>query len=639
MTSATSSAPSATPRRSYVPILQWLPNYNRAWLRGDIIAGFTLMAITVPEGMAYAELAGMPPQTAFYVAPIGLLLYAIFGSSRQLVVGVSSAISVMSASIVAGLATADSVEFYAMTSALAMMAGVFAVLAGLLRLGRIAQFFSESVLTGFVSGLSLVIMIKQVPKLLGLEGGHGNFWERVIELITQLPATHLLTAVVGLSTVALMLFLERRFHRIPAALVALVYSIAVVVIFGLEARDVHIVGDIPAGLAGPLLPDVSPATLLLLIPGALGITLVMFAEGIGPARSFAGKHHYRIDADQELIGLGAANFGAGLLQGFPIGASLSRSAANDNAHAMSQVSGLVAAVLIALVALFLTPLFRSLPEAALGAIVIVAVSGMFKMKKLRRLYQVRRQDFWFAMIALLGVLTFEEVLVGLLIAVVVSLLALIARTSRPDISVLGREPGHIYFNDVARNPTSIQIPGLLILRPNEGIFFANASGLQDAIMSHLALQETPVQTVVLDLEMSNELDAPGAEMLHELHADLSGQEIQLMLTRVRPPVLAMLERSGTLETIGAENVYVRTLNAMLAFLQTRGEAGATLLKLTQDELARVQEIAAAAAHVGDDPEAAQFAQIAQQLAAIHAHREHTDSDEAPADDAHADEER
>ena len=280
--------------KSLLPVLDWLPGYNKAWLRPDIIAGLTIMALLVPEGMAYAQLAGVPPETAFYAAPAGLILYAIFGTSRQLVVAVSSAIAVMSASIVGGLAPAGTEEFIVMTAALALLSGGVAVVAGLLRMGRIAQFFSESVLTGFVAGLALVIMIKQVPKLFGLEAGHGNFWERLFDLMRHLPEMHLLTLAVGLTALAIMFFLEHRFPRIPAALVALIYGIGVVTVFNLAAQHVEIVGDIPSGLALPRLPAISLNDLLNLIPGALAITLVMFAEGVGPARSFAGKHRYTI---------------------------------------------------------------------------------------------------------------------------------------------------------------------------------------------------------------------------------------------------------------------------------------------------------------------------------------------------------
>ncbi len=370
--------------RRWLPILHWLPRYDRSWLRGDVIAGLTVVALIVPEGMAYASLAGMPPETALYGAWIALVLYAIFGGSRQIVVGASSAIAVMSAGIIAGYAPADSAEFLALSASLAVLAGVVAILAGLLRLGRIAQFFSESVLVGFVSGLALVIAIKQVPKLFGLEAGEGNFWQRLYDLAIHLPETHLLTLAVGAASLVLMLVLERRFHRFPAALAALVFGIGVSALFGMEALGVHVVGAIPTGLAMPQLPDVTAQQLAQLIPGALAITLVIFAEGIGPMRSFAGKYRYPLSSDQELIALGASNAGAGLFQSFAVGVSLSRSAANDSGGARSQVSGLVAAAITILVALFLTPLFYNLPEATLAAIVIVAVARMFKWQAIRR---------------------------------------------------------------------------------------------------------------------------------------------------------------------------------------------------------------------------------------------------------------
>ena len=291
----------------WMPILEWLPSYNRAWLRPDFLAGLTIMALLVPEGMAYAELAGMPPEAAFYAAPIGLILYAIFGSSKQLVVAVSAAIAVMSASIVGSIAAPGSAEFFALTGALALLLGLCAILAGLLKLGRIAQFFSESVMIGFVSGLAFIIAIKQLPKLFGLEPVHGHFWTRLFDFFQQLPETNWPTLVVGATSILVMIFLERRFHRVPAALVAMVYGIVVVQLFNLEALGVHVVGDIPAGLAAPQIPNVALHDVLWLIPGAIGMTLVMFAEAVGPARSFAGKHGYQIDPNQELIALGSSN--------------------------------------------------------------------------------------------------------------------------------------------------------------------------------------------------------------------------------------------------------------------------------------------------------------------------------------------
>src|SRR5512138_3882460 len=262
--------PSRPTKNRILPIMNWLPGYERAWLRGDILAGLTVLALLIPEGMAYAEIAGMPPQTAFYAAPIGLLMYSMFGTSRQLVVAVSAAIATMSAATVAPLAASGSTEYAMLTAGLAVLAGSISVLAGVFKLGRIASFFSESVLAGFVTGLALTIAIKQVPKLFGLEGSSGNFWQRLAHILTHLDETHFLTLVIGILSIALLFFLEHRFHKLPAALIVMLLGILVSALFGLAQLGVHVVGDIPAGLAAPKLPGVSMNQWLMLLAGAIG---------------------------------------------------------------------------------------------------------------------------------------------------------------------------------------------------------------------------------------------------------------------------------------------------------------------------------------------------------------------------------
>ncbi len=608
-------ASSKTPNRvqRWLPILQWLPGYNRSWLRGDVIAGLTVVALVVPEGMAYAELAGMPPETALYGAWIALVLYAVFGGSRQIVVGASSAIAVMSASIVAAYAPGDSAEFVGLTMALALLAGGVAVLAGLLRLGRITQFFSESVLVGFVSGLALVIAIKQVPKLFGLEAGEGNFWQRVYDLITHLSETHLLTLAVGAASLVLLVFLERRFHRFPAALAALVFGIVLSAALGMEALGVHVVGTVPAGLALPQLPDITWQQVVELIPGALGITLVIFAEGIGPMRSFAGKYRYPLDADQELIALGASNAGAGLFQSFAVGVSLSRSAANDGAGARTQVSGLVAAGLTMLVALFLTPLFYSLPEATLAAIVVVAVARMFRWESIQRLYRVRRMDFVLAMIALLGVLTFQEVLTGLLVAVIASLVALVLRASQSRLSVLGRAPHGTTFGSIEVHPDYAPIPGILIVRPEEGVYFANAAPLREKTRTLALTADPPPQTVVVDLEMTYDLDAPSAHELAELHTDLQAAGMQLVLARVRTGVRTVLDHSDATGEIGADHIHARVLSAVAAHLRQTSGAAAEVLEISADSIQRLLDVVDAQLPAATGSDAARLAALRQHL--------------------------
>jgi len=573
----------------FLPILSWLPSYERVWLRGDVMAGLTVLALLIPEGMAYAEIAGMPPQTAFYAAPIGLLLYAIFGTSRQLVVAVSAAIATMSAAAIGPLAAAGSPEYAVLTAGLACLAGLIAILAGLFKLGRIAAFFSESVLAGFVTGLALTIAIKQVPKLFGFESGSGNFWERLYDILIHLEETHFLTLAIGLVSIALLLFLEHRFHKLPAALIVMILGITFSVLFSFEQLGVHVVGEIPAGLAPPKVPVLSMDQWLLLVPAAFGLALVNFAEAYGPARSFAARHRYEISADQELVGLGAANLGAGLFQGFSIGSSLSKSAANDRAGAKTPVALIVCAVLTVLVALFFTPLFGPLPETVLAAVVVVAITGMIKVKAIRRLYRLNRFDFALAIVAIFGVLTFEA-LEGLLIAVILSLIALVWRASQSKLSVLGREPGRFILSDTRKHPENRTIPGLLILRPDEGLFFANAHALHSEIMAQVESAQPPARVILLDLEMSNQLDVPSMDMLEEIKKELDQREAELWLARLHQPVREALERSGFLQQVGPARIHPRSLDSILEYLARLTPAEVEDVALINDGLNLTLEV-------------------------------------------------
>ena len=598
-----------------LPILSWISTYQRSWVRADVIAGLTVTALLIPEGMAYAQLAGVPPETAFYAAPIGLILYAVFGTSRQLVVAVSAAIAAMSAATVGGIAPEGSGEFITLTAALALLAGLISIGAGMLKLGRIAQFFSESVMTGFVFGLAMVIAIKQVPKMFGIESGHGNFFERLWDIFKNLDETHARTLLLGLTCLALMLLLEHFVERIPAALVVLVYGIVVSTILDLHDRGVEVVGKISGGLAAPRIPDIGWHDLTLLIGGAAGLALVVFAEGIGPARVFASKHHHRIDPNQELIGLGAANGGAGLFQGFPIGSSLSKSAANDAAGAMTQMSAIVAAGFTILVALFLTPLFENLPEATLGAIVVVAVSGMMHLGEMKRLASLRRADFALAMTALAGVLIFE-VLTGLLIAVIASLAVLVWRASQPKLSVLGRRAETLEFSSVGQEEGANAIPGLFIVRPDESIFFANAAPIRDSILAGVHETQPTPKAVLLNLQATTDLDIPGADMVAELHEDLERDGIELMLCHVHENARGLLDRSGVVAKIGAEHIYPRALGGMLAFLAKDSASEAARREIVGDGLRRTREVVREMASVAEPGERARLEEIADGLASL-----------------------
>jgi SulP family sulfate permease len=605
--------PPRSARRPW-PVLAWLPGYQARWLTLDIVAGLTVCAILVPEGMAYAGLAGVPPETAFYAAPIGLLAYAILGGSRQLVVAVSSAVAIMSAATISQLAPAGSVDYILLTAALALLAGLVSIAAGALKLGRIAQFFSESVLIGFVFGLALLISIKQIPKLLGIEASGESAVALVIDMIPKLKDAHLLTLLVGAVDIAAMVVLERRLPRMPAALVVLVGSIAVSVAFGLETHGVAVVGPLPAGLVGPSLPRVGLDALPLLMGGAIGIALVAFAEAIGPANEFAQKHGGRIDPNRELIALGAANAGAGLFSGFPIGSSLSKSAANERAGAKTPASLVVAAAATAFVALFLTPLFEPLPEATLGAVVVVAVTGMMKTEKLRRLWQLRRLDFWLAVIALVGVLVVPT-LQALALAVVVSLAIVVWRASEPRLTFLGRPRGYLEPVDLEGEPTAT-IPGLLIVRPAEMLFFANASAVRDAIVRAARETEPGPTVVLLDLSLTRDADVPAIESLESLRRRLASEEVALWLSNVRPKVMDLLARSGALDVIGREHVYPRIADGILAFIHGSAAARARV-EVLADLLAylRGKQADGASSPEGRELLAALEERLARELAA------------------------
>jgi len=543
---------------------EWISGYKRKWLPTDVIAGLTVAAILVPEGMAYAQVAGVAAEVAFYTIPPALVLYALFGSSRQLVVATSGAIAVLSATIVGSIVEGSSEEYAAYAAALAMFTGVIAVLCGVLKLGRIAQFFSESVLTGFVFGLALVISIKQVPKILGIESTEGNFFERLWDILRHLGDADRASVIVGVSTIVAMVLIERFADKIPAALVVLVGGIIAGTVFELADEGVEVLGDVPAGLAGPALPAIAAADIGALILGGLAITLVAFAEEVGPANEFASKHRYEIDGNQELVGLGAASFGAGLFQGFPVGSSLSTSAANDGAGARSPLSLIVAAFAVVVVALFLTGTLENLPEPTLAAIVIVAISGMMKVPQMKRLWRINRLDFLIAVTALLGVLLFDT-LIGLGLAVLVSLGLVIWQASSASLSPLGRKPGSGMFVAIDEYPNAVTVDGLLILRAEAPMFFANASSIRASVRQASAASETPLVAVVLDLASSFKIDVPGCDSLRKLAEDLARDDIHLGLSRVRSTMMPILNDTGVIDAMGLGRIFTSNGAAVAAF--------------------------------------------------------------------------
>ncbi|MFI9155084.1 SulP family inorganic anion transporter [Streptomyces sp. NPDC053367] len=517
-----------------------LRGYRRQWLGRDALAGMTVWAVLVPEALAYATIAGVSPVVGLYAAPAALILYAAFGSSRHLVTGPMAATAALSAAIVGDTAGGSSADFAAMTAALAVTVGIAALLAGLLRLGFVASFISEPVLKGFIVGLALTIIAGQLPKLFGVEGGSGNFFEKIWALITDLGGTSGFTVLVGAGSLALILVLKRVAPRAPGSLIAVALGILLAAAFDLEAHGVDVVGSIESGLPSFGFPDVSVDDLGGLAAGSVGVTLVAFAEGLGAAKNYAARDHYEIDANRELIGLGAAGLGAGLSSGMVVNGSLSKTAVNWSAGARTQLSGILVAALTVITLLFLTGLFEQLPEAVLAGVVIAAVVELVDIHSLVSLYRVftrrlgqdygvaARPDFTAAVAAMLGVMVFDT-LPGLFIGIGVSLLLLLYRSSRPVISELGQLPGNGRFASLDRHSESRRIPGVTVLRVEGGIYFANAERIRSQVLRAAAREG--VTAVVIDAETVPFVDVSAVRMLDGLAEELAALGGRLLLAR------------------------------------------------------------------------------------------------------------
>jgi high affinity sulfate transporter 1 len=536
-----------------LPVFTSLRGYRASWLRGDVIAGLTVWAVLVPEALAYASIAGVSPVVGLYAAPGALILYAAFGSSKHLVVGPMAATAALSAAAVGTVAAGNNGRFAALTATLAITTGILALAAGLARLGFLANFISEPVLKGFIVGLALTIIIGQVPKLLGIEKGSGDFFEQLWDVITRLGDSQWRTVIVGVLSLAVVLVLRRVAPIVPAPLVAVALGILAVYALNLQHHGVKIVGHIDSGLPSFGLPSVPAKDYLKLAGSAVGVMLVGFAEGLGAAKTYATRNGYQVSPNRELIGLGTANLASGLSSGMVVNGSLSKTAVNGSAGARTQMSGLFVAVLTILTLLFLTGLFEDLPEATLGAVVIAALIELVDISALRALYRAytkrlgqiygpaARADFIAAVAAMLGVLIFDT-LPGLFIGIAVSLLLLLYRVSRPHVAVLGQVPGTSQWADVAQHPEDETIPGVAILRAESGLFFANADHVRVTINEAATAED--IHAVVLDGETVPFVDVTAARMLDELTADLHRRGVRLVIARDVGQVRDVLAQSG-----------------------------------------------------------------------------------------------
>ena len=545
----------------FAPITSWLPACSWKTARKDIVAGIAIAGLLIPEGMAYAGIAGVPPQMGLYAACVGMFVYAIFGTSRQLAVTSTSSSAAMLAALVAPIALADSARYIMLVSAAAIAAGCLFLLAGVLRLGAVSEFISKPVLKGFVFGLALTIIVKQAHKLLGIPGGQGNFFHQSWHVLASIADVNPWTLGVGAGALLIMFSLGALAPRVPSVLVVLVLGILSFSWFGLERHGVEVVGTIRAGMPTLSWPRVGEDELADVFIGAIGIVLVLIAEALAAGRTFAAKNNYEIVPNQELRALGMANLVSGLFGGMIVGGGMSGTAANDAAGARTHLSTIAASLFVGLTLAFLLPMFRHLPEAVLGAIVVHAVMHLADIDTLKYYAKLRTGSVWIALAALLGVLQMG-ILRGLIFAVGLTLIALMHKLSSPQDSVLGRLPGSTAFVDVARYSEAEQVPGLLIFRPNGLLFFANANRVQNRLRELVKGSGTSLRAVVVNLEASPEIDVTCLEMLRRLRDELQESGIHLYFSRVADPVRDLFDRSGFLEELDGR--LFRGVNAAVA---------------------------------------------------------------------------
>jgi high affinity sulfate transporter 1 len=553
----------------YVPILGWLPRYQPAWLRFDLIAGLVAAAVVIPQAMAYAAIAGLPVQVGLYTALVPMLIYVLLGTSRPLSVSSTSTISMLTATELARVAQGgDPAETLVAASTLAFLVGVFLLLAGLLRLGFLANFISLPVLTGFKAGIGLVILVGQLGKVLGIPVEKGPVLQTILQILGNLDQIHWPTFVLALVTLAILIFLPRLTKRLPAPLVAVAFGILASALLGLGGLGVQLVGEIPAGLPSFSLPDLSLISALW--PGALGIALISFVESIAAARSFAKHDDSQVDADQELRALGAANVGGGFFQAYPAGGGTSQTAVNDQAGARSQLAGAVTAGVVAVTLLFLAPLIGLMPQATLGALVLVAAAGLIKVGEFRAIGQIRRHELVWAIITFAGVVILGT-LEGILVAVVASMLDIIYQANHPPVYLLGRKPGTNVFRPLRDHPDDETFPGLLLVRTEGRIYFGNAPRVREKAMA-LIRREQP-RVIVIDCSAIPDIEYTALKQLTEIEERLRESGIMLWLAALNPEPLRTIQQSSLGETLGRERMFFNLQQAVEAFVAGMTDRG------------------------------------------------------------------
>ncbi len=532
-----------------IPAAKWLRSYQPSWFRADLAAGVTLAAYLLPAALGDASLAGLSPEAGLYACLFGALVFWLFCSSRHTTVSVTSAISLLIGSSLGAMAGGDPGRFASLAACTALLTAAIAFLAWLARAGSAVNFISESVMTGFKAGVALHLASTQLPKLIGVKGGHGDFWERLAEFFRHVGETNTASLLLGCSALLLLILGKKFLPHKPVALFVVIAAILVATWVDFGAWGVKLLGEVPRGLPVPSLPAVHYEDVQDLLPLALACFLLGAVETAAIGRMFAEKHGYRLDSNQEFLALAAANLAAGVGHGFPISGGMSQSLVNESGGARTPLSGLIAGVLILVVALFFTGLLRHLPQPVLAAIVLMAVASLVKVKVLRRLWAVHRSEFLVAATALLGVL-WAGLLKGVLVGAAISIVLLIRRTSTPHVAFLGRIPGARRYSDLERHSDNEPTPGIVAFRVESGIVYFNAEHVFDHVLAHLDAAPGPVRLVICDLSTSPSIDMAGARMFLTLEAEVAKRGAVFRLVEARSGVRDMLRLEGVEEKVG-----------------------------------------------------------------------------------------
>jgi sulfate permease, SulP family len=554
----------------WAPGLAQFRGYQRDWLRGDVVAGATVAAYLVPQVMAYATVAGLPPVVGLWAALVPMAVYAVLGSSRQLSVGPESTTALMTATALAPLAAGDPGRYAALATVAALLVGAMCFVAGLVRLGFVADLLSHPVLIGYMAGVAAIMIGGQLGKVSGVDVKGEEFLDQVRSFIAGLGEVHWPTIVLSVSVLAVLLVLARFTPRMPGPLIAILVAAAVVSVFGLQGNGIKTVGEIPSGLPSPGLPGIAAADLMALVIPVAGIAIVAFNDNVLTARTFAVRHGQDIDANAELRALGVCNVGAGLTQGFPVSSSGSRTALGDAVGSRTQLYSVVMLALVLVVMLFGRGVLATFPTAALGALVVYAALRLVDVPEFKRLRRFRRSELILALATTAAVLVFG-VLYGVLVAIGLSILELLRRIARAHDGVLGFVPGLAGMHDVDDYPQANLVPGLLVYRYDAPLFFANAENFRERALAAVSDYPGRVEWFVLNAEANVEVDLTALDALDHLRSELERRGINFAMARVKQDMRDELEAAGLLDKVGEDNIYPTLPTAVEAYKDRRKE--------------------------------------------------------------------